>query len=68
MKRTFLRALLVNAALQFAVTRHRAGHAIYEGEAEAMWLRYPAVVLLNTISWTLLLAIAGRAARTIRAG
>lgn len=67
MRKTFVRALLLNAAIQFAVTRHRAGQAIEEGEAEMMWLRYPAQVLLNAIAWTLMLALARRIGRAVQA-
>lgn len=68
MRKTFVRALVVNAVLQFAITRHRAGQAIEEGAAEVMWVRYPAVVLMNALTWTLLLALAGRAVGVFRRG
>lgn len=66
MKKTFIRSLLVTAALQFIVTRARAGHAMEEGEAEALWLRYPFVVVLNAAAWTLLLAAIGGVTRPLR--
>jgi hypothetical protein len=59
MRRTFLRALLINAVVQFAVTRQRAGRALEEGAAELMWLRYPVSVLLNALMWTLLVSAFG---------
>jgi hypothetical protein len=59
MKTTFIRALAVTAALQFLATRVRAGNAMEEGEAEAMWLRYPFVVVANALAWTLMLSTIG---------
>ena len=66
MKKTFIRSLAVTAALQFIVTRARAGRAIEEGEAEALWVRYPFVVVLNALTWTLLIAAAGGLTRPLR--
>ncbi len=66
MTRTFTRALVINAILQFIVTRQRAGHVIEEGAAEAMWVRYPFKVLLNAVLWTLMLSTLGRVARVFR--
>jgi hypothetical protein len=66
MRRTFTRALIINAALQFIVTRQRAGNAIEEGAAEALWLRYPFVVLLNALVWTVMLTTIGRVTSLFR--
>jgi hypothetical protein len=63
-----MRALVINAILGFAVTRHRAGRAIEEGAAEMMWLRYPASVLVNALAWTLMLAMLGGFVRIFRRG
>lgn len=68
MKKTFVRALIVNAAFQFAVTRIRAGRMIEEGAAEALWLRYPFVVLFNALIWTLMLTTIGGVLRPLRRG
>ena len=64
--KTFVRALLLNAAFQFWITRRRAGRVEEEGAAEALWLRYPFVVVLNAVTWTLLIALTGRALRALR--
>lgn len=66
MKRTFIRSLVVTAALQFIVTRTRAGNAMEEGEAEALWLRYPFVVILNAVAWTLMIATVAGVTRPLR--
>ena len=66
MKTTFIRALALSALLQFILTRQRAGNAIEEGAAEAMWVRYPVNVLLNAIVWTLTLAALGAGVRQVR--
>jgi hypothetical protein len=66
MRKTFLRSLAISAVLQFAVTRARAGRVEEEGAAEALWLRYPFVVLLNALSWTLMLSALGRVTRVVR--
>ena len=68
MKKTFFRSLAVSAAIQFLVTRMRAGQAIEEGEAEAMWVRYPFVVLLNAMAWTLMLSTVAQMLRPLRRG
>ena len=60
MKRTFTRALIINAVLQFVVTRQRAGSVLEEGAAEALWLRYPFVVVLNALLWTIAVSAFGR--------
>jgi hypothetical protein len=65
-RKTFLRSLAISAVLQFAVTRARAGRVEEEGAAEALWLRYPFVVLLNALSWTLMLAALARVTRVVR--
>jgi hypothetical protein len=65
-KKTFLRAIAVNAALQFIATRAAAGRVAEEGAAEALWLRYPFVVVLNALAWTLLLTAAGGVWRSLR--
>ena len=67
MRRTFTRALVVNAVLQFIVTRQRAGNVIEEGAAEALWLRYPFIVLFNALLWTLMFSTIGRVASVFRA-
>lgn len=66
MRKTFLRTLAITALLQFVVTRSRAGNAIEEGSAERMWMLYPLNVVLNAITWTLLIAAAARVARALR--
>lgn len=66
MRRTFVRALAVNAVAQFIITRRRAGLAEEEGQAELLWLRYPAVVLANALLWTLTFAALARVGRAIR--
>lgn len=66
MKKTFVRALIVNAVLQFIVTRQRAGNMIEEGAAEMLWLRYPLTVLLNALVWTLMLSTFGRVTGALR--
>ena len=66
MTTTFLRALAVGAVLQFFITRRRAGTVVVEGEAEALWLRYPFVVLANALVWTLMISAAGLAVRRVR--
>ena len=66
MKKTFVRALVINAVLQFVITRHRAGRAVDEGAAETMWLRYPASVLVNAFVWSLMLTTLGRIAGVLR--
>jgi hypothetical protein len=60
MRKTFTRALIVNAVVQFVITRQRAGNVLEEGAAEALWMRYPFMVLLNALLWTLLLSALGR--------
>lgn len=66
MRQTFIRAMVINALVQFAITRHRAGHAIEEGAAESMWLRYPFAVMLNALMWTLMLAMLRGGFRMLR--
>jgi hypothetical protein len=66
MRKTFIRALVVTAAVQFAITRHFAGRVIEEGRAERMWLMYPFNVVMNALAWTVILAAAGRALRVAR--
>lgn len=66
MSKTFTRALILNAVLQFVVTRQRAVNALEEGAAEAMWLRYPFVVLANALLWTIMLSTLGRIAAVFR--
>jgi hypothetical protein len=66
MKNTFTRALVINAALQFVITRQRAGNVIEEGAAEALWMRYPFVVLLNALMWTLMVAAFRRVTNLVR--
>ena len=66
MSKTFTRALILNAVLQFVVTRQRAGNALEEGAAEAMWLRYPFVVLANALLWTIMLSTVGLIAGIFR--
>ncbi len=66
MRKTFTRALIVNAVVQFIVTRQRAGNVIEEGAAEALWLRYPFTVMLNALLWTVMLSTAGRIFGVVR--
>ena len=66
MTRTFTRALVINAVVQFIVTRRRAGNVIEEGAAEALWVRYPFTVLLNALLWTLMLSALGRVVSVFR--
>jgi hypothetical protein len=66
LKKTFVRALILNAIVQFVVTRARAGHAIEEGAAERMWLLYPANVLINAAVWTLMIVVARRMIGVVR--
>lgn len=66
MKRTFIRSLMISAVLQFIVTRQRAGNVIEEGAAEQLWMRYPFVVLLNALAWTLMVSTIGRVLRPLR--
>jgi hypothetical protein len=66
MKKTFVRALIVNAVLQFIVTRQRAGNMVEEGAAEMLWLRYPLTVLLNALVWTLMLSTFARVTGALR--
>lgn len=68
MRKTFVRSLIVTAAVQFLITRHFAGQVIEEGRAERMWLMYPLNVLVNALAWTLLLSAAGRVLRVARRG
>ena len=68
MGKTFVRALMVTAVLQFVVTRQRAGQVVEEGAAEALWLRFPFVVLLNALMWTIMLSVIGRTVRLVRSG
>ena len=68
MGKTFVRALMITAVLQFVVTRQRAGQVVEEGAAEALWLRFPFVVLLNALMWTLMLSAIGRTLRIVRSG
>lgn len=62
----FLRVLAVNAALQFATTRMKAGRADDEGDAEAMWARFPVTVLFNTIIWSLMISTLSRLSGPLR--
>jgi len=66
MTKTFVRALLLNAVLQFVITRARAGRVEEEGRAEALWLLYPFVVVGNALLWTLILTAFSRAFRLVR--
>ncbi|HEY7801488.1 MAG TPA: hypothetical protein VIE40_02325 [Dehalococcoidia bacterium] len=66
MRKTFLRALVITAAIQFAITRHFAGTVVEEGRAERMWAMYPLNVVMNALAWTLMLTAAGRAVRAVR--
>ncbi len=66
MRKTFVRSLIVTAAVQFLITRHFAGQAIEEGRAERMWLMYPFNVVVNALAWTLMLSAAGRVLRVAR--
>lgn len=66
MRKTFVRALIVTAAVQFAITRHFAGAVVEEGRAERMWAMYPLNVVMNALAWTLMLTAVGRAARVVR--
>lgn len=66
MKKTFVRVLIVNAVLQFIVTRQRAGNMVEEGAAEMLWLRYPLTVLLNAFAWTLALSTLSRVTGLLR--
>jgi hypothetical protein len=68
MRRMFIRAIVINAIVQFAVTRHRAGRAIEEGAAELMWVRYPFSVVFNALAWTLMLSAFGGTLRLLRRG
>jgi hypothetical protein len=66
MGKTFLRTLVVIAAVQFAITRHLAGQTLEEGRAERMWMLYPFNVVLNALVWTLLFVASARAWRLVR--
>ena len=66
MGKLFFRLLIVNAVLQFVVTRMRAGRAEEEGAAEAMWMRYPINVVINALVWSLMLSTLGRLLRPLR--
>ncbi|MGH7622894.1 MAG: hypothetical protein ACREMU_11180 [Gemmatimonadaceae bacterium] len=66
MRKTFFRALIITAAVQFAITRHFAGTVVEEGRAERMWLMYPFNVVLNALAWTLMLTTASRVLRIAR--
>jgi hypothetical protein len=66
MTQTFARALVINAVVQFIVTRQRAGNVVEEGAAEAMWVHYPFTVLLNALLWTVMLSTLGRVASVLR--
>lgn len=66
MKKTFVRVLVVNAVLQFVVTRRRAWQMIEEGAAEMLWMRYPLSVVANALIWTLMLSTLGRVAGVFR--
>ena len=66
MKRTFVRSLAISAALQFVVTRARAGRVQEEGAAEAMWMLYPVNVVMNALMWTLLISTFGGLVRLLR--
>ena len=66
MRKTFVRILVVNAVLQFFVTRRRAGQTFEEGAAEMLWMRYPLSVLANALAWTLMLTALGRVAGVFR--
>ncbi|MHB8377377.1 MAG: hypothetical protein ACYDEB_10540 [Dehalococcoidia bacterium] len=68
MRKTFIRSLIVTAALQFVITRHFAGRVIEEGRAERMWLMYPVNVVANALAWTLMLTVATRVLRVARRG
>ncbi|HEY8173571.1 MAG TPA: hypothetical protein VIH21_10845 [Dehalococcoidia bacterium] len=66
MKKHFVRALIVNAAVQFAITRTRAGRVEEEGAAEALWLRYPFVVVANALIWAIMFSTIGRVLHALR--
>jgi hypothetical protein len=66
MRKTFLRTLFVVAIVQFAITRHLAGHTVEEGRAERMWMLYPFNVVLNALAWTLVFSASARALRMFR--
>jgi hypothetical protein len=66
MRTTFVRALVVAAAVQFIATRARAGRVRYEGEAEALWAQYPLVVIANALTWTIVLALADKLVSSFR--
>ena len=66
MRKTFLRALVIVAAVQFVITRYLAGQAIEEGRAERMWMMYPLNVLLNALAWTLMISATRGVFRTLR--
>jgi len=66
MRKIFVRTLAVTAVIQFIITRTLAGQAIEEGRAERMWMMYPFNVLLNALTWTLVLAATGRVLRVFR--
>jgi hypothetical protein len=66
MRKTFIRSLVISAALQFAVTRARAGRVQEEGAAETLWMLYPFNVLLNALMWTLLISTFGGFVRLLK--
>lgn len=66
MKKAFLRSLAVNAVLQFIITRNRAGKIEEEGAGEALWLRYPLVVIANALIWALMVTTISGLVRSIR--
>jgi hypothetical protein len=66
MKKAFVRALVVNFLLQFIITRNRAGRTYEEGAAEALWLRFPFVVVANALIWALMFSTLGRIIGSLR--
>jgi hypothetical protein len=66
MRKTFVRALVVTAVIQFAITRTLAGQTIEEGRAERMWMMYPLNVLMNALAWTLAISAGSRALHMLR--
>ena len=66
MRKTFVRSLVITAAVQFVITRHFAGEVIEEGRAERMWMMYPLNVVMNALAWTLMITATRGVFRTLR--
>lgn len=66
MKKAFFRSLAVNVVLQFIITRNRAGKTYEEGAAEALWIRFPFVVVANALIWALMFSTLGRVIGSLR--